>query len=337
VFIGESSVFVHALKRLERFSRCDAPVLIEGETGTGKELAARFVHYESNRRAGPFVPLNCGAVPDSLFENELFGHDRGAFTDARNERMGLIGLARGGTLFLDEIDSLTPKGQVALLRFLQDNTYRPLGGSIEHRADVRVIAAANVSLEALAERGGFRRDLVFRVKLLFVELPPLRTRGADARLLAQHFLEECGRLYGPPAKALGEPFARWLEAHRWPGNVRELENVVHRAFLLSDGPELEVPEPHAAPRPGQAAARSYKAARAQAIEDFHRSYLADVLRAAQGNLSRAARLSGIDRRMLGRLAQRYRISPAAFRSIHPAPSPAGGDDALADPSAASTG
>ncbi|HTN54455.1 MAG TPA: sigma 54-interacting transcriptional regulator, partial [Anaeromyxobacter sp.] len=303
--IGESPVFARAIQVLNRFAGCDAPVLIEGETGTGKELAARFVHYRSARRSGPFVPLNCGAVPDALFENELFGHDRGAFTDARSVREGLVGLARGGTLFLDEVDSLSPKGQVALLRFLQDNTYRPLGGAAEQRADLRVIAAANVSLDALCDRGAFRRDLLFRVKLLFLELPPLRARPGDARLLAEHFLEECSRVYGAPARRLGPAAVAWLEAYHWPGNVRELENVVHRAFLLSDGPELSLGDgvgPAAGRGPGGA---GYKAARARAIEDFHRRFLGELLEAAHGNLSSAARRSGADRRMLGRLVRRY--------------------------------
>jgi len=313
--IGQSPAFVRAVQVLRRFAGCDAPVLIEGETGTGKELAARFVHYEGGRRSGPFVPVNCGAIPDALFENELFGHDRGAFTDARADRAGLVALARGGTLFLDEIDSLSPKGQVSLLRFLQDNTYRPLGSGTEQRADVRIVAAANVSLDALCDRGGFRRDLLFRIKLLFVELPPLRERPGDARLLAEHFLGECGRTYRTPLKRLG-PAGTALEAYRWPGNVRELENVVHRAFLLSDGPDLALDGlglgSAAAAPPGRGAA-GYKAARARAIEDFHRRFLGELLEAVGGNLSSAARRCGADRRMLGRLVRRYQIDLERFR------------------------
>jgi len=315
VMIGQAPAFVRATNMLRRFAAFDAPLLIEGETGTGKELAARFVHYGNARRSGPFVPVNCGAIPDSLFENELFGHDRGAFTDARADRAGLVALACGGTLFLDEIDSLSPKGQVALLRFLQDNTYRRLGSGTEQRADVRIIAAANVSLDALSDRGGFRRDLLFRIKLLFVELPPLRERPGDVRLLAEHFLAECGRMYGAPPKRLRPAGAATLEAYRWPGNVRELENVLHRAVLLSDGPDLTLDA--SGPDPGGAPARrddrGYRAARARAIEDFHRQFLGELLESVRGNLSSAARRCGADRRMLGRLVRRYGIDLTRFR------------------------
>jgi DNA-binding NtrC family response regulator len=315
VLIGASAPFLRVVKLLERFAGCDAPVLIEGETGTGKELAARFVHYGGARRSGPFVPLNCGAIPDSLFENELFGHDRGAFTDAHAQRTGFVGLAREGTIFLDEIDSLSHKGQVALLRFLQDNTYRPLGGGAEQRADVRVIAAANVSLDALAERGAFRRDLLFRIKLLFVEMPPLRERHGDVPLLAEHFVAECSRRYGVPRKRLGPHAIAALERHRWPGNVRELENVVHRGFLLSDGPELDPGDVLGGGAAGAGAAElaGYRSARDRAVEDFHRRFLGELLLSVRGNLSSAARRCGADRRMLGRLVRRYKIDLARFR------------------------
>ncbi len=314
MLIGESAAFLRAMRLLGRFGACDAPVLIEGETGTGKELAARHVHYGSARRSGPFVPVNCGGIPDSLLENELFGHDRGAFTDAHRESVGCVGLARGGTLFLDEIDSLSPKGQVALLRFLQDSTYRPLGAVAEQHANARIIAAANVSLESLAERGRFRRDLLFRVKLLFVEMPPLRERDRDVLLLAEQFLADCSRRYGLPERRLAPSAQAWLEAYHWPGNVRELENLIHRAALLSDGPELtladlgEVPAQEVARPPD-----GYKAARARALAEFHRRYLVELLQLARGNLSVAARRCGADRRFLGRLMKRYGIDVAQFR------------------------
>src|SRR5262245_238466 len=174
---------------LSRIARFDVPALIEGETGTGKEIAARVVHYQSTRRNRPFIPVNCGALPEALVENELFGHERGAYTDARESTPGVVALAEGGTLFLDEIDALSSKAQVALLRFLQDQRYRPIGAHADRRADVRVIAATNQSLEQLADRGQFRSDLLFRIKVLFVDLPPLRRRQGDAKLLAEHFLD----------------------------------------------------------------------------------------------------------------------------------------------------
>ncbi len=317
MLIGRSAAFVRAVGMLGRFSACDAPVLIEGETGTGKELAARHVHYHSARRAGPFVPLNCGAIPDALAENELFGHERGAFTDARGEQPGVIALTQGGTLFLDEVDSLSPKAQVSLLRFLQDRTYRPLGGRTECRADVRVVAASNVNLERLAERGGFRRDLLFRIKLLYVEMPALRARRGDVSLLTEHFLVDCRRAYAAPPKAVDAAAAAWLECQEWPGNVRELENFIHRAFLLADGATIGVRDldPYGAPEPPVGAhLLEYRSARAEAMEAFHRRFLRDVVGAADGNLSAAARLCGADRRVLGRLLRRYRLDPASFRS-----------------------
>jgi len=316
MMIGRSAAFVRAVRMLDRFAACDAPVLIEGETGTGKELAARHIHYGGARRAGPFVPINCGAIPDALAENELFGHERGAFTDARGESPGCVALAHGGTLFLDEIDSLSPKGQVSLLRFLQDRTYRPLGGRAECRADVRVVAASNVSLERLADRGAFRRDLLFRIKLLYVEMPRLRAREGDVPLLADHFLIECSRWYAVPPKRIDGAATAWLEQQEWPGNVRELENVVHRAVLLCDGAAIGVadlvPDGAVADRPAAGPAQ-YRSAKAEAMEAFHRRFLSDLIRAAGGNLSSAARLCGADRRMLGRLLKRYRIDPASFR------------------------
>jgi two-component system, NtrC family, response regulator GlrR len=317
MLIGRSPAFVRTMQLLDRFGTCTAPVLIEGETGTGKELAARHVHYGGTRRSGPFVPINCGAIPEALLENELFGHGRGAFTDAGGESVGCIGLAQGGTLFLDEIDSLPPRGQVALLRFLQDSTYRPLGGREEQRADVRVITASNAGLEALCDRGTFRRDLLFRIKLLFLEMPPLRRRPGDPALLAAHFLADCSRRYGAPPKRLDPAAGAWVEAHDWPGNVRELENLIHRACLLCDGPEISPQdlgaETGAASSGAGTAATAYRTARARAVEEFHRRYLMELLREVGGNLSSAARRSGADRRMLGRLIKRYKIDSSSFR------------------------
>jgi len=302
---------------LEKFARCNAPVLIEGETGTGKEVAARYVHYHSSRTSGPFVPVNCGAIPDNLFENEFFGHEKGAFTDARTSGAGYVTLADGGTLFLDEIDSLSGKGQVALLRFLQDRTYRRLGGSCECRADVRVIAAANTDLESLADRNAFRRDLLFRIKLLFIKLTPLRRRIEDIPILAEHFVDECSREYGIAQKRLAPEAIAWLELQPWPGNVRELENLMHRAFLLTEAHQISV-----AALGGSAAidltindqGSSYRAAKAHAVEQFHRRYLTELLRAVHGNVSRAARRCGTDRRAFGRLLKRYNVPPAQFRA-----------------------
>jgi DNA-binding NtrC family response regulator len=315
MLIGRSLLFERVVKLLERISAFDAPVLIEGETGTGKELAARYVHYAGPRRAGPFVPVNCGALPETLAENELFGHDRGAFTDARASSPGCVALADGGTLFLDEVDSLPPKAQVALLRFLQDRTYRPLGGRAECRADVRVIAASNAQLEALVDRGAFRKDLLFRINLLRVELPPLRSREEDVIVLAEHFLAEYARRCSVPSKPLEPAAAAWLRSYHWPGNVRELENVIHRAVMLSEGQGIGLQD--VSPMADEAEplqTTDYRSARAQALDAFHRKFLSNLIRACGGNLSSAARLCGADRRALGRLLKRYQIDAEVYRS-----------------------
>ena len=309
--VGQSPLFLAATRSLARMARFDVPVLIEGETGTGKELAARVVHYRSERRRGPFIPVNCGALPDTLVENELFGHERGAYTDARERLPGVVALAEGGTLFLDEINALPPKAQAALLRFLQDQRYRPLGASDERRANVRIIAATNKCLEQLVERGEFRSDLFFRIKILFVTLPPLRARAGDAMLLAEHFLDECASRFHAPRKRLGKQTQASLERYQWPGNVRELENVIVRESLMTDGPELVwVTES------SSFAAQlipPYAAAKAAAVADFDRRFLCELLRRAAGNVTRAAAEAGKDRRALGRLVKKYGLRPLDFK------------------------
>src|SRR5215471_18373821 len=238
--VGQSPEFLEILELTKRFSGCDATVLIHGETGTGKELVARAVHYLSARRNFPFIPVNCGALPDSLVESELFGHARGAFTDARDARRGLIAEAQRGTLFLDEIEVLTPKAQAALLRFLQDLEYRPVGGAVVRDANVRIIAASNAKLEELAQEARFRKDLLFRLNVLAVDLPPLRRRGRDAVLLAEKFLSRLASQYRKPPKTIHPDAVSRLLDHSWPGNVRELENLIHREFLMTDEPVIRL-------------------------------------------------------------------------------------------------
>ncbi len=238
--IGRSEPFMRSLTMIERMARYDAPVLIQGETGTGKELAARAIHYLSSRRQAPFVALNCGAVPETLIETELFGYERGAFTDARQATSGLVAAAEGGTLFLDELDALPQRAQVSLLRFLQDKTYRSVGGRKERFSNVRIIAAASPRLHEMLDNGSFRDDLAFRINVLLLEMPPLRERYGDAQLLAAHFIERHARHYGMDARPLTDDSRRWLSEYRWPGNVRELDNVVQRALLLSDAAALDL-------------------------------------------------------------------------------------------------
>lgn len=329
---GQSPAFRSALKLLHQCARVDATVLVCGETGTGKELAARAIHYLSPRRHGPFVPINCGALPDSILEAELFGHTRGAFTDAKNDSLGVIGQAQGGTLFLDEIDSLSPRAQAAILRFAQDRSYRPLGSPQIRQADVRIVAATNADLGELAEQGRFRQDLLYRLNVLSVPLPPLRDRQDDVVVLAQAFVQRLVRQYGTPARTLSPSSADWLKQTRaWPGNVRELEHLIHRAFLLSTGAHVALPGhpsqpgalaaqvpssaaseasntpaeavPHAdTAGPGLAA---FAEAKAQAIEAFERRYLVAVLSQAGGNLSLAARMAGKERSRFCRLVRKH--------------------------------
>jgi transcriptional regulator with PAS, ATPase and Fis domain len=312
--VGESEPFLRLLRGSERIARHGtAAVLIHGETGTGKELIARTIHYLSERREYPFVPVNCGALPEALAENELFGHRAGAFTHAAREAVGLVRLSHEGTLFLDEVDSLPPKVQVALLRFLQDGRFRPLGAGREEHANVRIIAASNRRLQDAVEDGSFRADLFYRLNVLSLEIPPLRARGDDALLLAEHFLREYARRYSMPFKPLDAATLAWFARYSWPGNVRELENLLQREFLLAEGAELGIAPPAVAglqsPKSSPVPVRneSYQEAKSRALEVFDRDYLQRVLRESGGNVTKAARLAGKERRAFGKLLKRYRI------------------------------
>ena len=318
--LGRSPVFAEALRLTRRFAETSAHVLVQGETGTGKELVARALHYLGDRRFKPFVPVNCGALPDNLMENELFGHGRGAFTDARERQRGLIASAEGGTLFLDEIECLSLKGQVALLRFLQDGRYRPLGGHEELRADVRVIAASNQDLGELVRGGRLRHDLYYRLAIMAIELPPLRRRGGDVLLLIEHFLARFAHEYGRPQPRLSEAAKAAALAHDWPGNVRELENVVHRQFLLAEAGVVSLAPPAVA---GAGGARGQerridfsgmdmKLAKAEVIARFERDYLEQAIALTRGNVSLAAQHAGKERRAFGKLLKKYGIDRSRF-------------------------
>jgi DNA-binding NtrC family response regulator len=313
--IGQSESLKALRTLIDKVALYDAPVLIEGETGTGKELAARAIHYGSSRRDRPFVPVNCGALPDSLIESELFGHRRGAFTDARRDQQGLVALAHSGTLFLDEVDALTPKAQVTLLRFLQDQQYRPLGGEREERTDARIIAASNAELTGLVEEGRFRIDLLYRLKLMHVVLPPLRDRKGDVPLLSEHFVQIGSARFGRPVRPLAAETLSWFEQYSWPGNVRELEHTIYHALLLSDGVTISIPPP---PCLGGALATTalptYRLAKEQAIAAFEHAYLARVINESRGNVSVAARLAGTERRHLGRLLKKHQLVRVPFHS-----------------------
>jgi len=320
-FIGESNVFRTMLAILSRIARYDATVLISGETGSGKEMAARAIHYQGGRRERPFIPVNCGALPDQLVENELFGHARGAYTDARESQIGLIAQAEGGTLFLDEVDTLTVKAQVSLLRFLQDGQYRRLGSSRSETADVRIVAACNSDLRQSVDQGCFRADLYYRLTAMELQVPPLRTREYDAVLLARHFVAESARQYRRPVQDLHPETERWLLHYAWPGNVRELHNRIQREFLLSDGPDILVRElvpdndrrRQLDRRLACPTTLNFNEAKQQVVNAFERSQLQRLMREAAGNVSNAARLAGKERRALGKLLKKHGIAADDFR------------------------
>lgn len=316
--IGHSDAFRTALQLTEKFARYEVPVLLEGETGTGKELFARALHYLGPRRGRPFVPVNCGALPDTLIENELFGHASGAYTGARGAVEGVIAQAEGGTLFFDEVHCLSPKGQATLLRFAQDLTYRPLGAATPpRRANVRLVAATNQRLWHRVEQNDFREDLYYRLNVGHVRLPPLRERGQDVRLLVEDCIDKLCRRYDRQACRMDTASMAWLCAQQWKGNVRELENVVQRAFMLSEGAVIRI-DPASVrddamgedPMTGMSA--TFRDAKSRALSRFEGDYLRAMLAAAQGNVTEAARLAGKDRRVFGRLMKKHGIDRNEF-------------------------
>jgi DNA-binding NtrC family response regulator len=310
--LGSSPAMQGLYDVLERAAGSDAPVLLTGESGTGKEVVARALHRRGRRAAGPFVAVNLAAVPDGLLESELFGHARGAFTDARTARRGLFVQASGGTLFLDEVGELSLALQPKLLRALQERTVRPVGSDEEVPFDARIIAATNRDPEAMVERGAMRQDLFYRLAVIQVELPPLRNRGNDIALLAEHFLARAASRTGKSIRGLSPAAARMLLRYRWPGNVRELENVIERAVALTHNTELgpeDLPGRIAQPRPepnhGRPPPRAAPSAGLVPLAEVEERHIRQVLEAVGGNKAQAARILGLDRKTLYRKLQRY--------------------------------
>lgn len=305
--IGASPAFTNEIKKIPLMARCDAGVLISGETGTGKELCARAIHYLSPRADYPFIPVNCGAIPADLVENELFGHVQGAFTSATTSRPGLIEEADKGTLFLDEIDCLPLQAQVKFLRFLQDKAYKMLGCTKIRQSDVRVIAASNTNLEKAASEGRFRRDLFYRINIIPLKLPLLKERQADIPLLARHFLEKYTAGFNKPVLNFSPGALQRLMTYTWPGNVRELENVIARAVVFS-GQDVIQEEDIMLPHAEQAFKReSLKAAKSRAIAQFEKNYIQGLLMAHEGNISRAAKEAQKNRRAFWELIRKYKL------------------------------
>jgi transcriptional regulator with GAF, ATPase, and Fis domain len=329
--IGNSPALLNALMRIPIAAQCDVTVLVTGETGTGKELVARAIHYQGTRHGKPFIAINCGALPDHLFENEFFGHARGAFTDATSTTKGLIAEAEGGTLFLDEIDALSQAAQIKLLRFLQDREYRPLGSSSALVADVRAIAATNADLSNKVESQAFRQDLYYRLRAFPIVIPPLRERLEDVPLLAEHFLNLFTCQYKMPAKRLTESALQKLLCYDWPGNVRELECTIQQAVLLSGSPvirqeEIGIPaveesivnvQRDCVPRTlvGRRSMNNSQrldVVKSEVLDKLERDYLVNVLSTHQGNVTHAARAAGKQRRSFQRLLRKHRIEREEF-------------------------
>jgi len=310
--IGNSSVFVNEVSKIPLLARCDACVLISGETGTGKELCARAIHYLSHRSHAPFIPINCGALPLDLVENELFGHERGAFTGASTAYHGLIHEAQGGTMLLDEIDCLPPSAQVKLLRFLQEKEYRPLGSSSVRFADVRLLAALNVDLQQAVETGRVRRDLYYRLNVISFTLPPLRDRREDIPLLARHFLEKYALEFDKELTDFSEEAMAQLLFHSWPGNVRELEHIVERAALLSQSCVVDAKDILCSTTPSTRQ-DSFRNAKAKTISAFEKSYIEALLLVHQGNISSAARAAQKNRRAFWELIRKHQINTQNFK------------------------
>jgi two-component system response regulator GlrR len=313
--IGEDDSFVRLIGTLRRVAEADTTCVIYGETGTGKELIARAIHYVSPRKGKPFVPINCGAVPDHLFENELFGHAKGAFTDASTAEIGLVTVAERGTLFLDEVDALSLSAQVKLLRFLQDREYRPLGSSQVIRGNVRIIAATNTCLRRRVEERLFREDLFHRLNILHLTVPALRDRPTDIPILAHHFLNKYAQLHGRNVVGFSSSALARLLQFWWPGNVRELEAVVERAVVLSSNRFLQVADidvPIVDPDSAESSANTFQLAKEQTVRGFERAYVANLLTTYAGNVSRAARAAGKERRAFQRLMQKHGLARMAF-------------------------
>ena len=306
--LGDSPVMLELYDQMSRIADAETSVLITGESGTGKELVARLIHRRSRRTEKPFVPVNCAALPDTLLESELFGHAKGAFTDARADRKGLFLQAEGGTLFLDEVGELPLAMQPKLLRALEDGCVRPVGGDQEIPFDVRILTATNRDLESAVEEGRFREDLYFRINVIQIQLPPLRARGTDSLILAQHFVRGLAQRSQKAITGISENAAEKLLNYSWPGNVRELRNVIERAIALTRYEKLAVedlPEKIRDYRSSQVFIGGSDPSELISMEEVERRYILHVLKSVGGNKTMAARILGLDRRTLYRKLEQY--------------------------------
>jgi two-component system NtrC family response regulator len=329
--VGESEALRRVFGLIQRVAPTDATVLVLGENGTGKELVAHAIHKASPRREGPFVPINCGAIPETLLESELFGHEKGAFTDAYRTREGKFELADGGTIFLDEIGDLPVHLQVKLLRFLQDHTMERVGGRDSLHVDARVVAATNRDLHALIAQGRFREDLFYRLSVLTIQMPPLRERGDDTGLLAEYFLEYYARHHKRRLKGFTQSARRAIQAHPWPGNVRELETRIQRGVILARDAYLRPEDLELGEAPAEGP-RTLQEARDRA----ERELLIEALTRSAGNITRAARDIDVSRPTLHDLLRKHGLDAERYRRPgmpEPETDGADGDDESRDPGA----
>jgi DNA-binding NtrC family response regulator len=346
--IGKSALIEKVRKIIKLNAQYSAPVLITGETGTGKELAARGLHYSGIFVNKPFIAINCSTFSDDLFASELFGYKKGAFTDAKSDKEGLITSAKGGSIFLDEIDSLSLKSQAALLRLLQEAEYRPVGSSQILKSNVRIITAANCNLQERIKSGEFRQDLYFRLLILSVKMPALREVKEDLPLLINHFISKFNTEYGLNRTGFCQSLLNKLQQHNWPGNIRELENTIHRYYLLADSEiindrteidcqiddftyeslptlqgdenslivdEYSKEEETSSEQSDVSASQSFdfSDAKRKAVEAFESRFVSQLLSQAKGNVTKAADMCGKERRSFGKLVKKYNICRESMR------------------------
>lgn len=311
--IGRSRAIKKVRAAIKQVADFDICVLITGESGTGKELAARAIHYLSSRKERAFIPINCGAIPDNLFENEFFGHAKGSFTGAGNEQTGLVKAAAGGTLFLDEISSISAPLQVKFLRLLENHEYKPLGDARPHKADIRIIAATNKNLSIMVEKDLFREDLFYRLNVINLNIPPLRKRREDIPLLVENFVAMYAKKFGKTVNRIPYGFVENLRTFPWKGNVRELENMIQRLVIMSPDDMLHLNHMQGFSEDSAEVPENFNRAKIKVIKAFEHNYLTQALKQYNGNVAKAAANSGKGRTAMWNLIKKHRLNPKDFR------------------------
>ena len=320
--IGGSTEIKRVFAVINKLSKVDTSVLIRGESGTGKELVARAIHFNSSRKKGPFVAVNCAAIPDNLIESELFGHEKGAFTSADRKKVGKFQFAEGGTIFLDEIGDISASMQVKLLRVLHEKVFSPVGSNQDIKADVRIVAATNRSLEEMIEEGRFRSDLFYRLNILPIMLPPLRNRREDIPTLAEFMIKKFNKLHGRSIKKIDKEALNALRIYNWPGNIRELENVIEHAFILENSEVITLPslpeKIYSMLAPEEASEETCESSEVSELnypalkERFEREFIIRALKAFDGRINQTAALTKMTKVTLLRKLEKYQINPKEY-------------------------